>query len=465
MRIRWFMGLLLLAWAWPALAQFQPATPIVINAPRSLFYDYNARQIIEQPSLRAYDLGIDRDSWPNELTISRDGRLAAWCAYDYGDPNRQPSVSVVVRDLPNNANRLVIDLGEAKMCSLGPGAFSPNAERLAVGSSNFDFALLFEGANPDLSDWRYTVYDLGSAQLLSQALGSQFAIVTDPQLSHMPVTEFWSDDDQLYFYLRPIYFEGGFQGRAAAYQWALRSNTISQPSDASWGEVTADYLPNTGERLWLAEDLTLTQTEASLPYSRSFNVVRLLDRSGFERTVYHIGEGWINTARFSDDGQAILVDVYVPQAPDDFEPPLYRVRIPRGGAPGPLERVATDPNSGIIPSFLWRDSSGVQANGAPAFLTVQGTPYQAVTCPGFMPSRLRLYRNAQVLPGTPNRLRDQPSTSGRQVGEIPGGSIVYVLEGPVCDNQGRAWWRVDYNGTQGWTAEGQGRDYFMDIPR
>jgi hypothetical protein len=298
---------------------------------------------------------------------------------------------------------------------------------------------------------------------VSQALGSQFAIVTIPELSHLPITQFWSDDDQLYFYLRPVYFEGAFQGRAAAYQWALRSNTISQPSDPSWGEVTADYLPNTGERLWLTEDLTLTQTEASLPYSRSFNVVRLLDRSGFERTVYHIGEGWINTARFSDDGQAILVDVYVPQAPDDFEPPLYRVRIPRGGAPGPLERVAVDPNSGIIPSFLWRDPNGVQANGAPSFLTVQGTPYQAMTCPGFMPSRLRPNRLAVVLPGLSNRLRAQPSTSGQQIGQIPGGASVFVMEGPICDNQGRAWWRVDYNGAVGWTAEGQGREYFMDI--
>jgi len=427
----------LLLSAWPALAQFQPANPASGSA-RSLYYDFNARQIIEQPSLRTYDLGLGADSWPSELTISRDGRLAAWCSYDYSKPDSPPSASVIVRDLLSSANRLIIDLGDSTFCSLGPGAFSPNADRLAVGSSRFDFSLLFEGSNPDLSDWQYTVYDLRSARPVSQALGSQFAIVTIPELSHLPITQFWSDDDQLYFYLRPVYFEGAFQGRAAAYQWALRSNTISQPSDPSWGEVTADYLPNIGERLWLAEDLTLTQTETTMPYSRSFNVVRLLDRSGFERTVYHIGEGWINTARFSDDGQAILVDVYVPQAPDDFEPPLYRVRIPRGGAPGPREAVAVDPSSGIIPSFLWRDPNGVQANGALSFLTVQGTPYQAMTCPGFMPSRLRPNRLAVVLPGLSSRLRAQPSTSGQQIGQIPGGASVFVMEGPICDNQGRA---------------------------
>jgi hypothetical protein len=66
----------------------------------------------------------------------------------------------------------------------------------------------------------------------------------------------------------------------------------------------------------------------------------------------------------------------------------------------------------------------------------------------------------QVTEGDANNLRDQASRSGNLIGEIPGGESFAVLEGPVCAD-GFNWWRVDYNGLQGWTVEGSGSDYFV----
>jgi ABC-type antimicrobial peptide transport system permease subunit len=36
-----------------------------------------------------------------------------------------------------------------------------------------------------------------------------------------------------------------------------------------------------------------------------------------------------------------------------------------------------------------------------------------------------------------------------------------VLEGPVCA-ENMAWWKVQYQGQTGWTAEGQGTDYWLE---
>ena len=58
-------------------------------------------------------------------------------------------------------------------------------------------------------------------------------------------------------------------------------------------------------------------------------------------------------------------------------------------------------------------------------------------------------------------MRDQPSTSGAQVGQIPGGSTFDVLDGPFCA-EGYNWWQVDYDGTVGYTVEGGGGDYFVE---
>lgn len=85
---------------------------------------------------------------------------------------------------------------------------------------------------------------------------------------------------------------------------------------------------------------------------------------------------------------------------------------------------------------------------------------EPITCPGFLPSRLVVGEPGHVTPGAPNNLRDTPGLSGNIIGRIPGGAIFEVLEGPECDPAGIAWWRVEYEGQVGWTAEGAGNEYF-----
>lgn len=95
-----------------------------------------------------------------------------------------------------------------------------------------------------------------------------------------------------------------------------------------------------------------------------------------------------------------------------------------------------------------------------AHVLVSTAQEEAVTCPGFMVSRLTIGGNGQVTPGSSNNLRDTPSTSGALLGQIPGAGRFSVLDGPVCSDN-TAWWLVSDGVLTGWTAEGMANDYWL----
>jgi hypothetical protein len=67
---------------------------------------------------------------------------------------------------------------------------------------------------------------------------------------------------------------------------------------------------------------------------------------------------------------------------------------------------------------------------------------------------------------TPNRVRAGPSRGNDIIAQLPPGTVVEVLEGPVCA-EGLVFWKVESDlipGGVGWTAEGtgQGADYYLE---
>jgi hypothetical protein len=66
-----------------------------------------------------------------------------------------------------------------------------------------------------------------------------------------------------------------------------------------------------------------------------------------------------------------------------------------------------------------------------------------------------------VLPGLSNNFRVQPALGNNVIGQIPGGAVFVVVSGPQCSS-GYAWWQVNFNGVIGWTAEGQGSEYWLE---
>jgi len=90
-----------------------------------------------------------------------------------------------------------------------------------------------------------------------------------------------------------------------------------------------------------------------------------------------------------------------------------------------------------------------------------GTGGGPVAC--FLPPRLAAGTAGQVTPGLPNILRSQPRRGSDSLilGQIPGGGVFNVLNGPICDSEGRYWWQVNYQGTVGWTPEGEAGIYWL----
>lgn len=105
---------------------------------------------------------------------------------------------------------------------------------------------------------------------------------------------------------------------------------------------------------------------------------------------------------------------------------------------------------------------GAMPVAAPTAAPTLPAPVQAITCPGFLPSRLQVNGQGRVLPGAANNLRSEPTTNSQLLGQIPGGGAFSVLEGPRCDPAGMAWWRVTYQNLTGWTGEGQGSSYWVE---
>jgi hypothetical protein len=77
--------------------------------------------------------------------------------------------------------------------------------------------------------------------------------------------------------------------------------------------------------------------------------------------------------------------------------------------------------------------------------------------------RLTVGGSGQVTPGLPNVIRSLPRRGSDSpiLGEIPGGGVFAILNGPTCGPEGRNWWQVNYQGIVGWTAEGEASTYWL----
>ncbi len=82
-------------------------------------------------------------------------------------------------------------------------------------------------------------------------------------------------------------------------------------------------------------------------------------------------------------------------------------------------------------------------------------------------TRLKAGGQAKVLGAPtdpPNRVRSAPEKANNLIGEVYPGSILQVLEGPVCAS-GLVFWKVQSEsipGGSGWTAEGDGLEFYLE---
>ncbi len=78
--------------------------------------------------------------------------------------------------------------------------------------------------------------------------------------------------------------------------------------------------------------------------------------------------------------------------------------------------------------------------------------------------RLQVNGQAKLVDVSPNRVRSAPQKGDNIISQLAHGTVVKVVEGPVCAD-GLVFWRVEsetISGGIGWTAEGDGSEYWLE---
>lgn len=90
--------------------------------------------------------------------------------------------------------------------------------------------------------------------------------------------------------------------------------------------------------------------------------------------------------------------------------------------------------------------------------------HKITTCAGQLPSRLYVGAKTLITPGDANRVRNSPN--GEVIGTVKPGDDFIITDGPRCDTKFIAWWKIQLlnTGLTGWTAEGQGKEYWIVQP-
>ncbi len=79
----------------------------------------------------------------------------------------------------------------------------------------------------------------------------------------------------------------------------------------------------------------------------------------------------------------------------------------------------------------------------------------------YMRTRVAVNTQAQVTPGSPNRVRADGTRDSAEIGQIPPTALFSIIGGPKCAD-GILWWNINYDGLIGWTAEGEAGEYFIE---
>jgi dipeptidyl aminopeptidase/acylaminoacyl peptidase len=99
---------------------------------------------------------------------------------------------------------------------------------------------------------------------------------------------------------------------------------------------------------------------------------------------------------------------------------------------------------------------------APDWTLTEGQPPSNTCGAGW--TRVSVGKYAIVTQGDlPNRVRSEPKVADNIINLLYPGSIIKILEGPVCAD-GLVFWKVEnaaIPGGMGWTAEGDGKEYWL----
>jgi hypothetical protein len=147
------------------------------------------------------------------------------------------------------------------------------------------------------------------------------------------------EDSRIVFSLYP--YQTDAPPMSTALEWFFADNVVNTVT--GFGGASADYLPNTGEIVWVEHDPVLPSTEPGGPMPR-FNVVKYKDSSGGIKNIYHNAENLPVKTIFINDGQTVAIQLMTPfdMSVTPPEPPVMSwIALDRYGNITPLQEGVT----------------------------------------------------------------------------------------------------------------------------
>jgi hypothetical protein len=252
------------------------------------------------------DLGLDENVFISgrDIAFSADGRRAVLCYTRTQPEAAQGETHLVVFDLTTQARTLDLPLGRHLSCRVTAAGLRDDTAQVAVSIVSY-----FPGSQDmDTSGpiWRLLVVDTISGAI-SAALNADDPAVQAagmlPDSALLPDVRFFAGN-QIIFAEVPWAVGGAPEWRA--FSWLLDSGIVSLDTSGRWGKSGLAYLPRTGEQVWIDLDPNLPALETGGPMT-PFNVVRLVDASGIERTLYSSAEWVLADARWINGGQQLAI--------------------------------------------------------------------------------------------------------------------------------------------------------------
>ncbi|GEM_PF-880650 len=236
---------------------------------------------------------------------------------------------------------------------------------------------------------------------------------------------------------------------AKGSEWALFW-TDNGAGQQTWNATYTNVSPNTSTLLGPSVTDVAGTPEGYLKITNTleiYHVSNLMDYLG-------------GTKVFQASGPGPLRVVYVTPAGATFTLPSISTSPI---TPGVI--ITLDPNVLITPPavpVVTLNPGTIITLPPGALVTIPPFQMGSITCPGAPPARLSVGQQARVTftNGIPLRVRATPG--GDVITQIPEGTVVQVIGGPQCQGQ-FTWWQIQLdNGIQGWSAEGDMEDYYLE---
>lgn len=174
----------------------------------------------------------------------------------------------------------------------------------------------------------------------------------------------------------------------------------------------------------------------------------------------------------TDDGNYYVSAIFPLDLPDfhtqDAENQFAKVMADTSLYPQYINEVKQRLNSAkpyeFFPVLDDLDKMVTSLNVAPT-ANLEAPAIPAFSCTGALATRLEPASRARVTftDGTPLRVREAAGKNAKVIKTIPEGTEMFILEGPVCTDQG-VWWHMQTtNGSlSGWVMEGDKGVYFIE---